>query len=117
MSERSGILFFQFIMIFAIGVVLFRTYVFFEAELIGTYVSNAEIGIGELPGAGAELTLLPNGQFLSTFNRNGVWEIHGNQLHLSYEFGYWKLPLERKWNVGTPMISLYSDLKYYMIKQ
>lgn len=109
---------FQYLMIGLIALIIFRNSVFFEFEVVGTYISNAEEPTLEMPGKGAELYLYKDGTYSSnSFMGEGSYKIDGNVVDLSNGMRGWYLPLARKYNIGKPMILISADHGYYFIKE
>lgn len=107
---------FQKLLIFGIVLLIFRSSYFFEFEMKGTYTSNAEEPILEMPPKGEKLFLLENGKYKSTSMGEGTYGIDGARIRLSNGTESWGLPLCREYNIGKPKLMLSGDRAYYMIK-
>ena len=109
---------FQKLVLVIIGTIIFRNTIFFNFEMIGTYVSNAEEAIGEIPSKGAKLFLHKNGKYTSnSMMGSGIYKIRLNEIHLESKNAIWRFPLSREFNIGKPRIILFRDLEYYMSKE
>lgn len=108
---------FQKLLLIIIGTIIFRNAIFFNFEMLGTYISNAEEPRGEIPRKGTRLFLHRNGKYTSSSMGTGVYQIKGNELHLENENSTWSFSLCREFNIGKPKIVLFRDLNYYMYKE
>ncbi len=62
---------FQKLILLLFGAIIFRNSAFFEIEMIGTYVSNAEKPIAEMPGKGTKLFIHNDGKYTSSSSAMG----------------------------------------------
>jgi len=110
---------FQILLITGIILVIFRNMCFFEFEIPGTYISNAEEPTLEMPGKGAELYLYEDGSYSSnSFMGEGTYIVRGTTVILrSKRNTGWHLPLFRKYNIGKPMMLISADWGYYFTKE
>ena len=108
---------FQIALIVIIAFIIFRNSVFFDIELRGTYISNAEEPILEIPRLDCTLHIHGNGKYTSDCMGDGTYEIESGCIRFSNGHQGWRLPILRRFNVGSPMLLLSGDMQYYMIKQ
>ena len=118
MKSFSRLNWFQWLIIFFIFFISFRNLIFFDFEIPGKYVSNADRPTLEMPGKGAELYLYKDGTYSSnSMMGEGTYELKGASIKLSKEYQSWGFPLQRRFNIGKPMMVINYDAQFYFIKE